>query len=212
MIRASTENINTEDYWEKCYRQEGPEGKSRVDEPRLSALATWVGIRAEEVQRHVKLLDVGCGLGDVARYFSSMPSEERPHYFGVDLSPYAIQECKAKLGNDRGEFYVGKVDHIPFSSEMFDVVWCGETLEHLEDPDKGIRELARVTGEGGFLVLSTPYRGRNRSPEHVWEFEPEDIARWGKSFGELVCLRTEVLPGWLTMFAVIRRRLFTECS
>ncbi len=212
MIRTNTENINTEAYWEACYRREEASGKTRVDEPRLSALAGWVKTRAEEIQRHVKILDVGCGLGDVARHFMGMADDERPRYFGIDLCPYAIEDCRSKLATDGREFYVGKVDDIPFSNEMFDVVWCGETLEHLDDPDQGIKELARVTGEGGFMVLSTPYRGRNRSPEHVWEFEPADIARWGSELGEVACLRTEVLPSWLTMFAVIRRRLFTKCT
>lgn len=212
MIRTKAENINTEAYWTACYEKEDAEGKARVDAPRLEALTHWVGVRREEVQRHGNFLDLGCGLGDVAQHFAGVPSDLKPHYSGVDLSGFAVEKCREKFKDTGCEFYVGGVEKIPFSNEMFDVVWCGETLEHLDNPHAGVREIARVTAEGGFMVLSTPYRGRNRSPEHVWEFEPADIVAWAAQYGELVCLRTEILPSWLTMFAVIRRRLFTECS
>ena len=45
---------------------------------------------------------------------------------------------------------------LPFADASFDLVWCSEVIEHLEQPAASLAELRRVTKPGGELVLTTP--------------------------------------------------------
>jgi hypothetical protein len=42
---------------------------------------------------------------------------------------------------------------IPFEDNEFDIVWCNGVLHHTSDPDRGLREIARVLKPGGHLWL-----------------------------------------------------------
>jgi len=211
-------NINTPKYWDGVYAAEGD--RQRVDAVRLGALERWVRICEGEIQRSARVLDFGCGRGDAL--FGLWASRADRTLVGVDCSPVAIEAAQAErwsLGAHDARFYVGGSSLVrdvrvgldatetepAVLAERFDVIWCGETLEHLDDPWALIDRFGMVLECGGFLVLSTPFKGRNRSPEHVHEFSPENIVGWANRLGELVFLDCCLLPGWLTMFAVIRR-------
>jgi 2-polyprenyl-3-methyl-5-hydroxy-6-metoxy-1,4-benzoquinol methylase len=47
-------------------------------------------------------------------------------------------------------------ERLPFQDGYFDVVYMGDVIEHLTNPDFAINEVARVIKTNGFLVLSTP--------------------------------------------------------
>lgn len=199
MRREVEININTAEYWDACYIAEQGSNKQRVDMTRMMELTRWIRVREEELGRSIWLLDIGCGLGDVAKCL--VHADVR--VTGLDVSAYAIETCRALIKG--AVFDIGQADALPYEHEVFDLVWIGETLEHCNDPEKVIAEAKRVCTEHGFIIISTPYRGRNRSPEHVWEFEPKDIVRWGTTVGDLVFLDCKLLPRWETMFAVMRR-------
>lgn len=206
MKKTAEFNINTAEYWDRTYRNEADTNKLRVDTARLEQLLRWVMIRFGELDRLPFVLDLGCGAGEVSAYLRRAKPGIR--VMGVDISAAAI----ARTGNLQSPGLEFKVIHpiteanpLPFPDEHFDMAWCGETLEHCDNPNEVIGELIRVTGEGGLIALSTPYRGRNRSPEHVYEFTPQDVAKWGKMAGDLVFLDCRLLDGWLSMFAVLRR-------
>lgn len=204
MKRAALININAASYWDAVYAAEEQTEKVRVDETRRLALERWVRIRELEIEREASILDVGCGLGDALLWLKQNRQDRR--CTGVDITPYVIERNRRLYGP---EFSWHCTDaqalNTVWTDRPFDVVWCGETLEHLNEPDKAVAGMASICGEGGFLVLSTPFKGRNTSPEHVWEFDPTDVMRWATAHGDLVFLDCALLyPGWLTMFAVIR--------
>ena len=203
MHRASQTNINDSFYWDGIYKEEHLASKVRIDQVRLIALSRWVRIREEELQRGAAILDVGCGFGEALRYL------ERPgrSLAGVDLSDYAIQQNQAAFGaNGNYAWRVGEAAQLAqfWPTPTFDIVWCGETLEHVEDPVAVIQAMAAVCHPQSFIVISTPFKARNVSPEHVWEFNPQDMHELAARVGELVHLDCALLPSWLTMFAVIR--------
>jgi ubiquinone/menaquinone biosynthesis C-methylase UbiE len=45
---------------------------------------------------------------------------------------------------------------IPFADEVFDVIHAGQIIEHLNDTDRFVEELYRVTTPGGYCLISTP--------------------------------------------------------
>ncbi|MCZ6474269.1 MAG: class I SAM-dependent methyltransferase [SAR324 cluster bacterium] len=82
----------------------------------------------------------------------------------------------------------GDTLNLPFASGRFDRVICSEVLEHVADPARAARELARVLKPGGVIAVSVPtpitewvYRYSSddyfRTPGgHVRIFAPRDLA------------------------------------
>jgi SAM-dependent methyltransferase len=55
-----------------------------------------------------------------------------------------------------GEGVCGSVTALPFAEATFDVVGAFDVVEHCEDDDRAVSELARVTVPGGRVLLSVP--------------------------------------------------------
>lgn len=207
MHKASQTNVNDREYWDEIYKHEELVDKVRVDELRMVALNRWVRIREGELQRAARILDVGCGFGEALTKLH----EYRPRDLaGVDISEFAIERNKKVFGPDGrnlpAEWYTADALELIkiWPEPAFDIVWCGETLEHLDDPRDALIQMGRVCHPGGFVIFSTPFKQRNQSHEHVWEFGPIDIYGMSLAIGEIVFFDCCVLPSWLTMFTVIR--------
>jgi len=65
---------------------------------------------------------------------------------------------------------VGDGCNLPLRSEIFDVVVCGEVVEHLLTPDAFIDEVLRVLKPKGLLVMTTP-NGDRLLEEHPSYYE-----------------------------------------
>ena len=100
-------------------------------------------------RRRKKILDIGCGDGSFVVKF-----KKYCEVFGVDISSRAIKIAKEAGVNA----YKANVscEKLPFEDGYFDVVYMGDVIEHLVNPDLAINEAARVIKSNGFLVLSTP--------------------------------------------------------
>ena len=96
-----------------------------------------------------KILDIGCGDGSFIIRF-----KKYCEVFGVDISRRAIKIAKG-AGIDAYTVDVS-CEKLPFEDEYFDIVYMGDVIEHLVNPDFAINEAARVIKSNGFLVLSTP--------------------------------------------------------
>lgn len=103
-------------------------------------------------QRPATVLDVGCGDGTFLRRLDRLAG--RPwSYHGTDFSPYCLELARALPYT----FRQGNLEEgIPFGDDMFDVVYSGEVIEHLYNPDLLLEECGRVLKPGGLLVLTTP--------------------------------------------------------
>ncbi|MFC5345675.1 class I SAM-dependent methyltransferase [Brevundimonas staleyi] len=60
---------------------------------------------------------------------------------------------------------------LPFGSETFDVVVMTEVLEHLHSPELAIKEVTRVLGDSGVLILTVPFM-------YQLHEMPSDYVRW----------------------------------
>jgi len=95
-----------------------------------------------------RVLDVGCGVGQVVARLTEAGFEA----YGVDVSEPNI--ARAGKFSDRCVLYDGK--RLPFPDRHFAAVGALNVLEHVDEPEVFIRELARVTEPGGKIVLSSP--------------------------------------------------------
>lgn len=96
-----------------------------------------------------RILDVGCGDGSFIRKF-----KEVCEVFGVDISRRAVKKVR-EVGINAYKVDVSS-EKLPFEDRYFEIVYMGDIIEHLVNPDFAIKEVRRVLKLGGFLVLSTP--------------------------------------------------------
>jgi 2-polyprenyl-3-methyl-5-hydroxy-6-metoxy-1,4-benzoquinol methylase len=139
------------------------------------------------------VLDAGCGVG----YGSAMLAEAgAAEVVGVDLSDKAVQAAGA--GAPAGaSFVVGDVHALAFEAARFDVVVCFEVIEHVDDQDQVIAELARVLAPGGVLAISSPNRDvyPAGNPHHLHEYVPEELRAALAAHFDHVALRRQ--HAWL---------------
>lgn len=98
------------------------------------------------------VLDAGCGEG----VLSLLMAEQGATVVGVDMSSANVVAARERC---RGapvdvHFLVGDAEFLPVRSSAFDVVVSSHVIEHLPDPDLGVRELARATR--GHAVIAMP--------------------------------------------------------
>ncbi len=103
--------------------------------------------------RNKKILDLGCGEGSKLNLIAGKNNLG----FGVDLSSKAVKI--AKKNYPHLNFVRSDIESLPFKNEEFDLVYFTFVLEHLDRPEKVIREAARVTKMGGFLAFLSPNFG-----------------------------------------------------
>jgi SAM-dependent methyltransferase len=95
----------------------------------------------------MEILDLGAGAGIVEQMnFRGKASR----VCGVDLDPRV--ETNAYL--DEG--LVSDAGAIPYADESFDLVFCDNVFEHLDQPLSTFKEVARVLKPGGFFMFKTP--------------------------------------------------------
>jgi 2-polyprenyl-3-methyl-5-hydroxy-6-metoxy-1,4-benzoquinol methylase len=97
-----------------------------------------------------RVLDVGCSSGDLARRLV----ERGASVIGIDTDEQAAAEARAVCE----QVLVGDVEtmELPFPDESFDLVLCGDLIEHLHDPERFLSRIRPLIRPGGRLVLTTP--------------------------------------------------------
>ena len=97
-----------------------------------------------------RVLDVGCSSGYLARRLV----ERGATVVGIDSDESAAAEARGVCE----EVLVGDVESIelPFPDSSFDVVLCGDLIEHLRDPEAFLVRVRPLLRPGGKLVLTTP--------------------------------------------------------
>lgn len=102
------------------------------------------------------LLDVGCGGGLLAEEFARLSFAVT----GIDPAPETIDTAKrhAQASGLSIDYRVGVGEQLPFDARSFDHVVCCDVLEHVDDLDRVIGEIARVLRPGGFFLYDTVNR------------------------------------------------------
>jgi ubiquinone/menaquinone biosynthesis C-methylase UbiE len=99
-----------------------------------------------------RLLDAGCGLGEVARQLGARVGATGS-VAAVDLSAQAISVAHSRRDSGPVVYAVGEMTALDFPDGHFDGVRCERVLQHVPDPDAAVKELARVTRPGGRVCV-----------------------------------------------------------
>src|ERR1019366_6849480 len=147
----------------------------------LAALRRALDLQAGSIWRDLKcvlpyvtgtLVDVGCG----AQPYRPLVSPGTT-YIGID-TVNARDHFGYEIPDTR--YFAG--DTWPIEGASADFVLCTETLEHVEQPGRLLREAFRCLAPGGTLLLTVPFAAR-------WHFIPHDYWRYTPS--GLNCLLSE---------------------
>ncbi|GIH64467.1 hypothetical protein Msi02_52840 [Microbispora siamensis] len=115
--------------------------------------ATAVGMLS--VASGSRVLDVGCGLGEMSRAFASMVGPAGS-VTAVDLNPAMVAAARdrdpAMPADAAVKYEVADVASLGYRDE-FDVVWCERVLQHVPDPAAAAGSLARAAAPGGRVCL-----------------------------------------------------------
>jgi 2-polyprenyl-3-methyl-5-hydroxy-6-metoxy-1,4-benzoquinol methylase len=132
-----------------------PKGLTPADARlREAFLLERVAAESERVGRQPRVLDVGCGEGRFAAALMRNGAE----VVAVDVAQEPLDRARASHPGLDARLVEPEAP-LPLEDASFDVVWAGETIEHVADTSGWLSELRRVLRSGGVVLLSTPEHG-----------------------------------------------------
>src|SRR3989338_4307014 len=146
--------------WYHDFLSEGDTHHERVIAPSLARLLAPA--------KGERVLDVACGEG----YFTRRFSESGAEIVGADISPELI--ALAKKQSPDSEFFTAPMERMSFAGDgTFLKAFCVLALQNVEEPARGVKEVARVLKSAGqfVIVLNHPcFRIPKRSS---WGYDEE---------------------------------------
>lgn len=120
----------------------------------------------------IKVLDAGCGFGETLRCFKEKTSDIE----GIDTS----QDC-VEISRNFSDAHVLPIEKLSqeFAPNYFNITICSHTMEHLENPTEGLKNIQTVTSD--YLILAVPNLARlvnlvlrkprkiNEGHKHGWD-------------------------------------------
>jgi SAM-dependent methyltransferase len=121
-----------------------------------------------------RVLDVGCGAGGMLEPLSRYGSVT-----GIDTSPELVAFCHRR-GFDRVQ--VGSAYELPVQAGSVDLITLFDTIEHVPDDARALREAERVLAPGGLVFISTPayqflYANNDRVAHHERRYTAQQLRR-----------------------------------
>ena len=126
-----------------------------------------------------RILDAGCGPG----FFLAEINDNWEKY-GVEISKYNIDFINEHFPDVKTS--LSKLEELEYEDNFFDVIYCFQVIEHVEDPIQIIKEFKRVIKPNGTIILSTPniesfvsrrFKGNYRllGKSHILMWSPDTI-------------------------------------
>lgn len=150
---------------------EAPEIERYVTRCWASAQATvervfsWMG---SPQPRHI--LDLGCSSGMNALAFAKRCPAA--HVWGVEPEYQALEVARAMAANAGvTNLTVCRAygEELPFKDHTFDLINCFTVIEHVQDVEGAISQMARVLAPGGVIYLEAPNYAWPREPHlEIW--------------------------------------------
>ena len=105
------------------------------------------------IEPNSTFLDVGCGAGD---NLNRAQEELKCITTGIDPEPGAHGVGRFSTNETNPTIIQGSAENLPFPLENFDVVFCSHVLEHVNDEQKSLQEIARVVKKDGIVIIGMP--------------------------------------------------------
>lgn len=128
-------------------------------------------------------LDIACGTGLGA--FTLATDGKALRVDAVDICPRTVAYARQQFSHPSIAYSVGSIEDFG-TANQYDLVTCFETIEHVPDERRALRNICRVLAPGGHLLISSPNRpvtspgchsieDQPANPHHVREFTPREL-------------------------------------
>lgn len=184
----------------------------------------WHTTRFREVGRMIprtsgKILDIGCADGTFTK--AILENSKAKKIIGIDVLSSSVAYAKKRFARSKKlSFKVADAHKLPFSDKEFDAVFCLETLEHVEDYKKVIKEMHRVLKNSGYTIVLVPsenwlfrfiiwplwtlWRGKIWRGTHLNNFSADKLVRFMGKEGFMIQNNHKFLLGMLQAIKAVK--------
>ena len=156
--------------YEDKYKAENPIAKFMMGNFIENFKKNLLSLEKEKID---SICEVGCAEGELLKITNSIYLSTS--LYASDISEEEIQKAKENCNSFPVEFSVQSAENLEeYEDASFDLLLCCEVLEHLENPEKGLRELCRISKK--YILLSVPN-------EPIWRVLNMARGKYLKDFG-----------------------------
>ncbi len=134
-----------------------------------------------------RVLDVGCGGGAA---FPIIEHHLQPSSIvAIDIAPRMVEAARDRVREVASpvEINLENVEKLSASDESFDVVFCHQTVHHLNDQDAAVHEFLRVLKPGGLLLFAESCRSFIHSlPVRLLFHHPDGVQKTSDEYLRLL--------------------------
>ncbi len=170
------------DDYDEAYHAPYVEQGQAIHPHQLSHFADLMTARLRQLSaKEARFLDVGCSTGRALRLAGTIGFTP----FGIDYSKWAVDYCQRLGFQTRHGSLIGQWNE----GQIFDIIHCCHTIEHVPDPVAYIHEMHRLLKPGGHLMMAFPnYASIQRMilrekwgpwclDSHLWQFTASQMSR-----------------------------------
>lgn len=166
-----------------------------------------------------RLLEIGCGIGNVTRIVLRDPAVDLLH--GIDMDPAYVARVQDGVEDSRLQLTVASAEEFCPSEYCsaehgFDVIFSSNVLEHIEDDTQVLRNFRSMLKPGGVILTLVPahsflYSGLDRNLSHFRRYNRTLLREKALAAGLRVVRARYFNPigalGWWWNGKVLRREI-----
>jgi ubiquinone/menaquinone biosynthesis C-methylase UbiE len=164
-------------------------------------LDTFVEALASRVPSSARVLDFGCGTGDLAARLADVSYQVT----ACDIADGMLSEARKSFGDKQIEWTLTDGATLPYPDGSFDALTASSALEYVPDLDAVLQEFLRVVRAGGIVAATVP---NLKHPTRRLEGVLRAVARFRPVFG-LLALRPRT-RAYVQYLMLSRNRLLPQ--
>jgi len=189
-----TARYNSRAFWNQRFKKHGHTGEVdrllyAYDQPqRLRAINEVLHRTRIPLDRGTKILDIGCGTGDL---IESLLNRAAPEIVGIDVSDETIVYAQRRFSGRSGvKLLVMRLEDLNFLPASFNLIFGINVLQHITDAREfstAIGKMVRILRNGGYIFVMdfSPLKVKDRTPAPYVIIRPRD--EYVKAFEDKGC-------------------------
>ncbi|HAV76437.1 MAG TPA: hypothetical protein DCX53_03690 [Anaerolineae bacterium] len=136
-----------------------------------------------------RVLEIGFGSGVVLFSF-----RKDCEIYGLEISTSAIEQAKKQahdIGYKKFEFQSISGDLLPYPDDFFDVLVASHVIEHVQNDELMLSEIARVLKPDGVAVVLIPINENYEDPHHLHRYSSVGFSELASSRGLRMSVKLE---------------------